>query len=150
MKVYRLCNRRHDPLDGTGAAVVGGRWNPVGSPVVYAARTFEGALLEQLVHSSIGRLPKNLKAAKISIPDDLDVPLFDATSIEDWRRQTISQDFGRKWLADAADVALIVPSVVAEPWGCNVLVNPAHPAFARVTVSEVVDVNWDPRLSLAV
>lgn len=41
---------------------------------------------------------------------------------------------------------MVVPSLVARPWGRNVVLIPDHPDFARVRVAEVVDVRWDPRL----
>src|SRR5206468_3388517 len=37
-------------LSGGGAAKTGGRWNSVGSPVVYCARSRASAYLETLVH----------------------------------------------------------------------------------------------------
>jgi len=46
LEVFRIHNRRYDSLDGFGAAMVGGRWNPVGLPVIYASLGYEGALLE--------------------------------------------------------------------------------------------------------
>ena len=149
MEVYRLFHGTNDPLDGTGAAIYGARWNPVGHAVVYAAWTFEGALLEKLVHSNIGHPPPNVRAAEISIPDDIQVPILDVGTVTDWQRETNSQAIGKQWLKEAAAVALVVPSLVARPWGRNVLINPAHPDFARVTVVAVVDVVWDPRLVFA-
>lgn len=146
MEAFRIHHRRYDTLDGTGAARSGGRWNPLGLPMVYAAAAFEGALLEQLVHANIGRLPPAQVASRISIPDALDVPSLDADQHEDWRREAASRRIGEEWAASGASVALVVPSFVARPWGRNVLLNPAHPDIVRVTVREVVDLIWDPRL----
>ncbi len=41
--------------------------------------------------------------------------------------------------------ALKIPSLVAQPWGWNVILNPLHPDFERVSVAEAVDVVWDGR-----
>ena len=38
----------------------------------------------------------------------------------------------------------VVPSAVARPFGKNVLLNPAHPDFATVQVSETLPVTWEP------
>jgi RES domain-containing protein len=146
MDVYRVHGRRYDPLDGTGAAAVGGRWNPIGSPVVYACRTFEGALLEQLVHASTGRLPSNRVGTRLAIPEKLSVHTFDVATHADWTREGVSQQIGRAWLARGEAVALLVPSVVAQPWGWNVLLNPLHEGFGELVVAETVEVAWDPRL----
>jgi len=58
----------------------------------------------------------------------------------------VSRRIGAAWATARASLALSVPSYVARPWGRNILLNPAHPAFGRVTVAEVVDIVWDPRL----
>jgi RES domain-containing protein len=146
MDVYRVHGRRYAALDGTGAAGVGGRWNPIGSPVVYGCRTYEGALLEQLVHANTGRLPSNRVGTRIAIPEELSVDTLDVTAHPEWRRESVSQQIGREWLARAQAVALLVPSVVAQPWGWNVLLNPLHVGFGQLGVAETVEVDWDPRL----
>src|SRR3990172_8355519 len=105
MEVFRLFHGTNDPLDGTGAAIYGARWNPVGHAVVYAAWTFEGALLEKLVHSNIGHPPPNVRAAEISIPDDIQVPILDVGTVTDWQRETNSQAIGKQWLKEGAAVA---------------------------------------------
>jgi RES domain-containing protein len=40
---------------------------------------------------------------------------------------------------------LVVPSVVARP-DCNVLINPTHPDFRKITQSKPEPVVWDRRL----
>lgn len=143
--VYRVFHRRYDPLDGHGAAMVGGRWNPVGRPVVYASATYEGALLEQLVHANTGVLPPNRVAASIEVPDD-SVEYVDPSRLDDWEDQAVSREFGKVWLESRSSVALIVPSVVSKPWGRNVVLNPSHPDFGAVGVERRIDVTWDRRL----
>jgi len=145
VQAFRIHHRRYDTLDGTGAARSGGRWSPLGLPMVYAALAFEGALLEQLVHANIGRLPPDRVACRISIPDALDVPRLDVDEHEDWRQEASSRRIGEEWAASGESVALVVPSFVARPWGRTVLLNPAHPDIGRVTVREVVDLIWDPK-----
>ncbi len=146
MEVYRIHNRRYDALDGFGAATVGARWNPVGLPVVYASRAYEGALLEQLAYAIRGRLPRDRVASRIVIPDDMEVPSLDVTDHPDWRNEVRSREIGRAWVASQESVAVFVPSFVAQPWGWNVVINPDHPEFDRVVVAETVDVLWDPRV----
>ncbi|MEQ1857096.1 MAG: RES domain-containing protein [Longimicrobiales bacterium] len=148
--MYRVHNRRYDPLDAGGAAIVGGRWNPVGSLVVYACRTFEGALLEQLVHAGTGRLPKNRIAAAIRLPKDVEVPLLDLSAHAQWRRESVSQQIGKEWLSGGESLAIQVPSIVAQPWGWNILLNPRHPDFGRVAVVDSAEVAWDPRFGMSV
>ncbi len=125
---------------------MGGRWNPVGFPVVYASRAYEGALLEQLVYAVHGRLPRNRVASRIVIPDDMEVPALDMDEHPDWRDEVRSREIGKTWAASRGSVALCVPSFVAQPWGWNVVINPNHPEFSRLVVAEVIDVLWDPRV----
>ena len=146
MEVFRIHNRRYDPLDGFGAAIVGGRWNPVGLPVVYASRAYEGALLEQLVYAIRGRLPRDRVASRIVIPDDMEVPSLGVAEHPDWREEVRSRAIGRAWADSQGSVAVLVPSFVAEPWGWNVVINPNHPEFGEVVVAESVDVLWDARV----
>ncbi len=146
MDVFRIHHRRYEPLDGFGAAIVGGRWNPVGLPVIYGARVYEGALLEQLVYAVRGRLPRNRVASRIDIPDDMEVSTLDVAEHPDWRDEVRSREIGRAWVASQGSVAAFVPSFVAQPWAWNVVINPHHPEFERVVVAETVDVLWDPRV----
>jgi RES domain-containing protein len=145
--VYRIHDRRFASLDGAGAAHFGGRWNPKGIPLLYTASSFEGALLEQLARAGVGRLPRHHVAAKIALPAHMVVPSLDDVDHPDWHLEPTSRRIGEGWVASASSLALVVPSFVARPWGRNVLINPAHPAFAGIQVSEVVDVTWDPRLA---
>ena len=124
----------------------GARWNPPGPPVVYAALHYEGAILEQLVHAGIGRLPRNRVVSRIEIPDD--VPVEELEKVDDaiWKDERRTRDIGAEWLRTRSSVALLVPSAVARPFGRNVLVSPQHPDFPQVRVVETVEMTWDPRL----
>ena len=59
MFAFRIADRRHPIFDGTGAMLHGARWNSPGKPVIYAAETYAGALLETLVHANLGSVPSN-------------------------------------------------------------------------------------------
>ena len=146
MEVFRIHNRRYDPLDGFGSAALGGRWNPVGLPVVYASRRYEGALLEQLVYAGRGSLPRNRVASRIVIPEDIEVPALDVEEHPGWHEEVRSREIGSAWITSARSVAVCVPSFVARPWGWNVVINLDHPDLDRVLVAETVDVLWDPRV----
>ncbi|MDE0072720.1 MAG: RES domain-containing protein [Gammaproteobacteria bacterium] len=145
MDVYRIHPAVHPALDGVGARLTGGRWNPRGIRMVYASLAYEGALLEQLAHVPAGDLPAGQRASRIVIPDDCVVPAVGEAEHPDWRSGARSQRIGAAWVESARSVALKVPSFVAQPWGWNVILNPLHPDFARVSVAEAVDVVWDAR-----
>ena len=146
LELYKIHDRRFPALSGDGAARQGGRWNPPGVAVIYTSAAYEGTLLEALARAEIGRIPTGLFASRILLPPDAEVLTFDEAAHPDWRRRVFSHEVGREWVDSRRSLALVVPSLVARPWGRNVVLNPGHPDFARVRVAEVVDVRWDPRL----
>lgn len=145
MNVYRIHPRAYPALGGIGAGIFGGRWNPRGIRMVYASLAYEGAMLEQLAHTTTGRLPVSRIASRIVIPEDCAVPAIDEIRYPDWQNAARSREIGAKWVESGRSVALKVPSFVAQPWGWNVILNPLHPDFARVSVAEAVNVVWDGR-----
>jgi RES domain-containing protein len=54
----RIANARFDVFGPIGALLVGGRWNSPGLGVIYASRSYAGAMLECLAHAGIGRRPQ--------------------------------------------------------------------------------------------
>ncbi len=146
------CVRIGDPagsypiFDATGSTIAPGRWNTIGSPMIYASEHYSTALLEKLVHGS-GRLPPNQHYITITIPRGLTYEMFAPASLPEWDRMpaTTSKMFGEKWCLEKRSVILIVPSVVAR-LDRNVLINPAHTEFPHITTSLHEAVFWDRRL----
>ena len=114
MKAFRIADRRFPVFDASGARLLGGRWNSPGLPVIYAAETFSGALLEILAHAAIGRIPRSHAVVEISIPDDLPVESVDPAQIPGWdlTDHTPTRAFGDTWLREGRTAVLLVPSVV--------------------------------------
>jgi len=71
MIAYRIADGRHPIFDATGAMLHGGRWNPIGLPVIYASETYAAALLEILVHANLSQPPKNHRVVQIDIPEEV-------------------------------------------------------------------------------
>lgn len=145
---WRICKTRHPPFDGTGARLMGARWNSPGRPVIYAADSFAGAILELLAHAARPRtLPGPHHAVRIDLPDDV-VEVADPVMIPGWDKKgsPVALALGDEWLQQRRTAALIVPTVPSRPVGRNVLINPEHPEIGRVTVSAPFIVPWDERL----
>jgi len=145
---YRVFKAKHPPFDGAGAALIGGRWNTRGRPLIYCARSYAGALLEILVHAQLRRLPGRHRCVVVEVPDDVSVETLDPANLPGWEAedQRVSRAFGDRWLAEHRSAALLVPSLVARPFEQNVLINPAHRDSTRLRVPPPVSVTWDARL----
>ena len=148
MQLYRIGDERHPLWDGTGAALIGGRWSSPGRQVIYASLSYGGAMLEILAHSGIGRVPTTHRYVIAAVPESVSVERYDATSLaEAWDAEntTSARRFGDQWLSGMRSAILLVPSVVARlEW--NALVNPSHPQAARITLSKADRVVWGKRL----
>ena len=144
MRLYRLGNRAHPVWDGGGAAAVGGRWNPVGTPVIYAAGSLALAMLERLVQRL--NFGETLLVEAI-VPDELAIEDMLAKPPRNWRSLGSPEAAvaGGAWAANRRSALLRVPSALV-PREPNYLVNPAHPDAARIVVGQPEPLEWDPRL----
>jgi RES domain-containing protein len=144
---------RESALDGVGSALSGGRWNSVGTPVVYCATTLALAVLEVRVHIPLANFQPSARYAGLEI-------LIDSACIEGvtelpsaWRvtpaastESTAARRFGDRWVTEKRSVALRLPSAVI-PSEFIYLLNPSHPDFSHaVQLGTEVDVFLDPRL----
>lgn len=145
---YRIADARHPIFDGFGAMLTGGRWNSPGHPVIYAAASYGGAMLELLVHSGTGRIPRHQRVVVIRIPSRVVVESWSDVRLPlGWNAEdnVVSRAFGDEWIRQQRSAVLVVPSVVAK-YENNIVINPAHPDTKAIGVSPPEDVVWDKRL----
>lgn len=148
---FRLCRARFaaGAYSGRGAADYGGRWNRPGIPVVYASSSLSLATLEYLVNIDRNELPSDLVVIAAEIPDDVVVGRVDAHDLPvGWRSSPSPiklKEIGEGWIRNAGTAVLLVPSAVI-PQENNILLNPAHPQFARVLVGKPTRFVFDPRI----
>ena len=146
---WRLLTARftQSAFSGEGARLYGGRWNRKGMAMVYTAGSQSLAMLEMLVQDETLRarygmvpvtLPKSLKIERVTL-DQLPA---------DWRdlgaREQL-QAIGTDWARRRSSAVLAVPSVVI-PTETNYLLNPLHPAFARIEIGKPEEFVTDLRL----
>jgi len=142
--LYRLGTSLHPIWDGTGAALYGGRWNPPGLPVIYAAGSLSLAMLERLVQR------RNLNGTMLveAMVDD-NIPIEDLLDNppSNWRAlgSPEAQAAGAYWVVGGRAALLRVPSALV-PREPNYVINPAHPDAARIRPREPERLEWDPRL----
>jgi RES domain-containing protein len=148
MRIFRIADRRHPVWSGTGAMLVGGRFNSPGRPVIYGALNFAGAMLEVLVHARIGKVPKHHVWVEVDVPADVSIEQAGLENLPvgwDAPDAQVARRFGDQWIEEGRSALLVVPSVVARAER-NVLVNPNHPEAARLVASAPQPVVWDQRL----
>jgi RES domain-containing protein len=144
MDLWRISN--YADLSGIGGLRAAGRWHSQGRRIVYLADHPSSALLEMLVHMDRDLIPATYQLLRIVAPDDISVETIDAELPTDWRsRMLTSREVGDRWLDRATTVLLQVPSAVSGK-GNNFLLNPAHRDAARITLAEVFQAPFDPRL----
>lgn len=73
LRVWRIGDRAYPIFSAEGARLNGGRWNSPGVPVIYAAKTLEGAMLELRAHTAGLPPPGTHGAVWADLPRDLSV-----------------------------------------------------------------------------
>jgi len=136
-------------FSGQSACDYGGRWNSPGTRLVYTASSTSLALLEILVHLGF---PQTLPAYSLilAVLDEDIILQLDTPSLPgNWREQpppNVTQAIGDEWVASGRSAVLAVPSVII-PHETNLLVNPLHPDFAKITLHDPIDFPIDGRLA---
>lgn len=147
---YRIVQERWaaTAMDGEGARLHGGRWNPPGIAAVYLAESRALAALEILVHAPREALRLEWRVIGVEVPDDAIRVMAAKHFPAGWRDQpssTGARRLGAEWLAKKGDVAMALPSVIV-PQERTLLLNPRHPAAARLKGSKAERFVFDPRL----
>jgi RES domain-containing protein len=132
-----------------GARAEGGRWNPAGIPALYAGTNVEICALEKLAHLAGVNHPP-LKLVSVDIPDNPKLVYTPAmklfpTGWSDLPISAASQEFGRRWLEEAEQLVMLVPSVLV-PEAKNAVINPLHSEYKRVVLKIVRDFTFDSRM----
>jgi RES domain-containing protein len=150
LTLYRICWREacETIWHGVDAEEKGGRWNSVGTCVVYASSSRALAALEQLVHLPsprefgdfvLGAVTVECEHVRHVDPGSLPAGWNEAEWPEELRR------VGDEFVAEGKELALAVPSAVLEDeW--NYLLNPRHPGFRGLEFSRAREFRFDPRL----
>ena len=143
--VYRLVRRERarEALSGEGARRYGGRWNPPGTAVVYAAESRALAVLETIVHLALEARAMRFVLITLELPAKAKVERHSAARPP--RVLAASQDVGGAWLDGGDGLALVVPSVLV-PQEKNYVLNVAHGQFAGVRVANTEPFSFDERL----
>ena len=141
MRIYRLHRRQRAASDYSGALRFAGRWNPAGTPILYASTALSLACLELLVHLSPDQIPLDYVYTAAEIPID-PAPHDFRGSLQD---SEATRRYGHGWATSQSSVAIYVPSVII-PVEYNILLNPVHAGFQEVMWDTPRPFEFDPRL----
>jgi RES domain-containing protein len=150
LAAYRLTKARYadTAFDGEGARLNGGRWNPVGVPVVYLAESLPLAALETLVHLERPRVLSAYVYFEVAFVAELVLAVAEDDLPPDWQANpepASTVAIGEAWLRSQASLLLRVPSVVV-PKSYNYLLNPVHPDREKVLIKGPYPFTFDSRL----
>jgi RES domain-containing protein len=151
MLLYRIVTSRvrASDLSGTGAWLVGGRWNPVGVHALYTSENPALAMLEVLVHADARDLPETLFLACLELDGEAPVRSVGEEELPaDWRvpDHLGLKQMGKGLLADPSHIGFSAPSAVM-PVQRILILHPGHPMFQRyVKLIDVREIRPDARL----
>ncbi len=148
---WRICAPDYaaTAYSGEGARIHGGRWNSKGRAVVYSSESISLAVLEQLVHVEDPAVLDAFVVVSATLDDDSIEVLPPSSLPDDWRTYPAPpslKEIGDTWLSEGRSLALKVPSVTVRGQ-YNYLINPAHPDFESIEVSEPEPLDLDPRIT---
>jgi RES domain-containing protein len=159
VRLFRITTERADraaAVDGIGASLYPGRWNERGRRAVYSTTRIPLGVLEILVQANVTALV-GFVAYPLDVPDAA-LTRFDRGRLRASWRTMVGRDecraFGEEWASAKTSVGLIVPSaVVPEAYDFddfNVILDPEHPEFHRVTAGDPIRLDMDSRLAALV
>lgn len=148
MKVFRITRCPHiEDFSGYGAANYPGRWNGLGTHVLYTASTGSLAMLEILVH--LNQIPvQNFCVVCLEIPDEAVFTYDQSLLPKNWWEYPSPNSLkkvGDQFVKKGEYLALRLPSSVIKEDEV-ILINPNHKAFKSASVAYVRPIDIDSRL----
>jgi RES domain-containing protein len=154
VQIFRICKVSHaaTAFSGEGARRYAGRWHEAGTPIVYCSASRALAALEQLVHLQTSYLPPHFVCFAVGVPARIEVERVELPSLPPgWRAQPAPaalRAIGTRWFRAGTSACLELPSAII-PAERNTLLNPRHPDFAKLVISEPEAFEFDERLAPA-
>ena len=148
MIVFRIANAAFsDDLSGTGAKLLGGRWNSRGMPILYTSGHISLALVEMLVNTQFKDYIIPLDLLSIQLPENIEFAEISFKKLKtNWVKDfEYTRFMGDEFLKDKQSLLLKIPSAVIHEEH-NFLVNPLHPDFKKVKIVKTRSFKTDERL----
>ena len=147
MITYRLATGKYaEDISGTGSKLYGGRWNPIGVPMLYTSQYISLALLEVLARMSRLTIPDSYSLITLELPEVLIARLSLNKFKKGWQSDLLySQGIGEDFIKENQFCCLQVPSAIVVQ-ECNLLFNPNHKDFKKIKIVRTESLNIDKRL----
>jgi RES domain-containing protein len=131
LRAFRICKTKYvtTTLSGFGAREYGGRWNSVGTGVVYLSVSIALAALEVLAHTDGNTVPNGPHSVvTVEFPDDAFEVLDSSVLRPGWNSSPAPEylaAFGDEWVMLGEKPLLRVQSAIV-PQEFNFVFNPGH------------------------
>ncbi len=148
MILYRFSHQKYArDLSGLGAKLYGGRWNPIGIPVIYASESISLGLLEVLVNAGTLRELQSLALLEMDIPF---APLIHEVKLSGLKKEWLhdieyTQWLGQEILSSKKSLLIKCPSAIIQKES-NYLINPLHGDFRKIKLLTASHFHFDDRL----
>ena len=150
MIVYRICRAKYtDFLSGEGARLSGGRWNSVGTPMIYTSGSRALCILELWANYGSDLVPKDFVWVEMEIPKTLKIDRVLLTKAPpDWQsfpHPNSTKEIGDQFVLGNKKLVLEVPSSLV-PQEHNFLINPTHLDVKKIKILKSEPLQMDLRL----
>ena len=150
MKVFRLAKKAYiRDLTGSGAEKYGGRWNNIGTSMLYTCEHRSLAVLEVAVHIQLHIMPKDYYMLELEVPDEKEnIHKPNHYLPDDWDSFPYgqsSQRFGDSFIRANKFLSLKVPSAIIKH-EYNYLINPFHKLAQDIEIIDCYPFVFDYRL----
>jgi RES domain-containing protein len=148
MRIYRLARASFaEDLSGTGARLVGGRWNSPGRNALYAASHISLSVLELLVHIRTIKIPPDFQLVHLEIPESLSSGFTETPKLKrNWKDDLgYTRKIGDEFLKQKDFLLLRVPSAIVET-EYNYVLNCQHADYKKIKIASVIPFEFDKRL----
>ncbi|MEM9278767.1 MAG: RES family NAD+ phosphorylase [Pseudomonadota bacterium] len=141
MRIWRISN--HANLSGTGGKFSEGRWNYLGTEIVYCSDHPSTCLLELLVRFDPDTTPENYHLLEILVPEDVGAEQPELKS--DWRDDLqYTRNLWEAFCSNRRHPVMQVPSAIM-PQANHFLLNPQHPDHFKIGITASYDNLLDER-----
>jgi RES domain-containing protein len=149
MQLYRIGKCRYiDDTSGQGAALYGGRWNSVGTKVLYTANSAALAMLEALVNLPNLKIRDPYCIVVLEVPENSIKEISIKDLPDEWNNlpaPEILKRTGDAFTREGKYLLLKVPSALL-PSENNYLINPLHKDFSKIIIIKKDIITFDKRL----